>query len=82
MQAEAEDLSRARSVVAEAVERAREAWIPGNSIASALALELQTCLATSDDPEEVAKLLRQIASSIDQQFAKAPATTRPDVTRH
>lgn len=83
LQVDADDLERARVLINDAKKRAEKAWIPGNMIASALALELHNCLLTSDEPDEVVDLLRRIAAGIEQQIAdNSTAIPGPEVTRH
>ncbi len=62
---DAADLMRARKIIAEALQSARDAWLPGHLIVEALILELESCV-TSEDQHAVANFMRNLADAIDE----------------
>ena len=71
-QVDSEDLARARSEVADAIQRAQDAWIPGHLIASALALELQSFLTANEPPDNPASILRRLADHLESFVPEIP----------
>lgn len=69
---DAADLERAREAIAEAVQNARDEWIPNYLITSALALELQACIVVDQGSDEAAAFLRRLADAIAEP-KRAPA---------
>lgn len=63
---DASDLARARAAVARGIQAAENEWIPSHVIASALALELQNCIAGNQPSTEVATYLRKLADVISK----------------
>ena len=72
-QVDHQDLKHARTAISEAVQTARDAWIPKHLIAQALALELQACIV-DEDASAVGNFLRHMADTIDE--------SKPDTPRH
>ena len=62
---DAADLMRTRKIIAEALQSARDAWLPGHLIVEALILELESCV-TSEDQHAVANFMRNLADAIDE----------------
>ena len=72
-QVDHQDLKHARTAISEAVQTARDAWIPKHLIAQALALKLQACIV-DEDASAVVNFLRHMADTIDE--------SKPDRPRH
>ena len=72
-QVDHQDLKHVRTAISEAVQTARDAWIPKHLIAQALALELQACIV-DEDASAVVNFLRHMADTIDE--------SKPDTPRH
>lgn len=70
-QVDHQDLKHARTAISEAVQTARDAWIPKHLIAQALALELQACIV-DEDASAVVNFLRHMADTIDESKPNTP----------
>ena len=61
---DAEDLARARSAISGGVKAAEEQWLPVHLIASALAMELQDYVLSTNSGADMASYLHQLAELV------------------